>query len=476
MENLAISQLPYRNPAQAGDMVPVDKNGETVQVRADSIGALAPNTGNTQIISSAVSGGNPAFFSAGLTSPNVQVNILGATTPLVYFINGVKQTLSQNIPLTVILTGGRLRYIFASKTSADSPGLSDFFQTGVAPFWSYSTPTAPSGTSTTNPCYWFDLSTGTTKKATAQNGAFSLITDSIFLGVVLLNAGGTALEAVLCEPFRLDNQRRISLFGDGSTGTLAVTGATTIQGTVQYRGVFVSGSGAKITKGAGNVGFSLIISQTPIIVTNSGAIGQAGDNGNGGAGQANANGSAGGNGGLAGNGGGGGGAASTRTGGAGGSQNTPQVFSGVNGGGGGGGVGANGVNANGINWTFYDKTFTALFLFNRTGAGGGGGGGNGTGTGGNGGGGGYPVCIVAPAILIDTGCTVSAAGADGAAGGATASGGGGGGGGSLAVLAGGYTVLNGTLTAAGGGSGAGVGGGGNGGTGAAGNTSRIKLW
>lgn len=430
---------------------------------------------DNSIFTSAVDGsGNPNF----LTSSTLTLTINGGTTALVMYIGGLQQTLVSNVS-PAALAANTTYFVFAKQDTSTPSAMvaADFVTANTAPFYQYTAPTCPSpGTalSATNPSFWFDLSTNTMKACTANAGAYSA-SPAILLGVVVTN--GSAIQAVLPEPYRMTPQRRFELFGDGSTGALASTGAATIDGFRQYQNLSCSGCTLTPTQATTTSQVPLVIySQTPVIITNSGTINANGKGRAGGTGTTTTCGASG-NGGFGGGGGGGGGG--TGNAGCAGSSRTSSLGFALTGGGGtagtaGSGVGGAGASANGSTVSLRGDLANALAA--GIAPGGGSGGGDGSNAGGNGGAGGGLIIVRAPSVLVDTSCSVAANGVNGVNAATGNAGGGGGGGGGTAVIQAGFVTLTGTNTATAGSAGSGIGTGGAGGAGGTGVAAVVRLF
>ena len=431
---------------------------------------------NAICTSSVDAAGNPNFLSAG---SGATVNINGAATPLVYFVNGTYQVINSNLAVTVATPGADTLYFIIIKldTSTANPVSGDLVASNQAPVYQYSAPTCPSsGISSSNPSVWFDLSTNLMKWCTSNGGGYSA-QPSIVLGEALVSATPSVV-AVLAEPYRLNPYMRFQLFGNGSSGAQYVTNSATASGFLGYSVLTVDG-GSLCHNASGQGQGAYYFSQNPVILTNNGAIncngvGLAGKSVGTGAGQA------GNNGGLwTGGGGGGGGAGATNAGGTGGNYALLMTIAQFSATGGGSAGSAGNAGGNGTSFTSATAWFaTPTFL--GVGPSGGNGGGDGTNNGGQGGTGGGTFVLRAPSVLVASGSSATCNGNNGAAGAAgNAGGGGGGGGGSCFIFAG--FVTNGTgstyaPTATGGSGGAGQGTGKSGGSGGSGNASAVKMW
>lgn len=406
--------------------------------------------------------GNPNFLATG-TSSAVPVN--GGTTPLVMFIAGKYQVLNSNITFASS-SGTGISFVYATQDVANTNMVAaDFGSTNIPPVYSKVAPTKVTS-GTTNPQLWFDLSTNTMKANTGGTGGSFVASPVIVLGA-FDTTGGSAVDQVLCEPFRLDPNTRYRIFKDGGDGSQIVAGTVNKQGEFHYSG-FEMTSGT-YTDGQVSPYSSVIFSQNVVIMLSGTTIGGTGQ-GLAGAGTSVNNGPAGGVGGFGGGGGGGGGGTG-KTGGAGGGRTPLYSLSTSAGGAAGGAAGANnGTAGNNGNAGTNVPAFGPFYIPGCIGAPGGGGGGDATNAGGAGSQAGGYFHLIAPAVLIVGTAKIQADGGTPATPGAGNVGGGGGGGGGCAIVQAGYvngTTANVTANGGSGGTHAGttVGDGGAGGTG-----------
>ncbi len=426
---------------------------------------------NTIITSLVDSNGNPLFLTGSGTST---LTINGTTTPLVLMIAGVYQKLITSPGLAVTNGSGapQLQFVYASQDIANPTLLStDFATTTLAPIYSY---IAPTGATTGQ--FWFDLSTNLMK---SWNGSAFVPTPAIFLGVIDVTTA-PSIDAILCEPYRLNPYRRVELFGTAVNGAQKYVNAgmvTATDGWQQYSVFEAYGSGTVVqppawTAAAPTTGL-IIFSQNPVLIVASasmnantkGAPGGTGGAGAGGVGQS---------GGCAGAGGGGGfDSAGTGTPGGNGGGRSSWAAEGSFIGAGVGGTSGTPTGTKGQNATIQGSPDTREVMpLACIGAGGGAGAGDSMHNGGAGGSGGGVIIIRAPSILIDSASTVTAGGQRGVNGSGGSASGGGGGGGGTALLQGVFVNQNGTLQAGGGGAGTG---GNSGGGGGAGFFATVKL-
>jgi hypothetical protein len=445
-------------------------------------GLLSCQILDNAICTSSVDGsGNPNFLT---TAAGVALPINGGTTPLDMFIGGVYQTLVTNVTLTVPSTSSVQQWILAKQDTSNGGLLvaADFLAMNTAPFYQYTAPTCPSPSpslSSTNPSFWFDLSTNLSKLCTSNGGAYSA-SPSMLIGTVYVDATPKVLN-ILTEPYRLNPYRRFELFGDGSSGTLTVTsGTTTIDVHKKYQSVLMTGGTlnhtAFTTTSAGlqTNGVS-IWSQSPVMIIgsstiNANALGRIGGTGGTGAGPVGAV-----NNGMGGAGGGGGGSGTVSAAGGNGANSVAWLSPASVTGGGAPGTTAPTGGGNAVNQPVLPPLASGQYC---VGSGGGAGGGDGTHAGGSGGAGGGSVFIKTPSIFVLSTASITANGATGSAGAAAnAAGGGGGGGGCIVLNAGFLTTAGSTITVSAGNGGASGGGTGtSGGTGATGTLQQNKLW
>jgi hypothetical protein len=419
---------------------------------------------NTIITSFVDSNGNPLFLSGGGTST---LTISGATTPLVLMIAGVYQQLITSPGLAVTNGSGspQLQFVYVLQDIASPTLLStDFATTTFAPIYSYIAPTGATGQ------FWFDLSTNLMK---SWNGSMFVATPAVFIGVIDVAATGNLIDAVLCEPYRLNPYRRVELFGTGVNGAQKYVNAgmvTAADGWQQYSVFEAYGPTTVVqppawTAAAPTTGL-IIFSQNPVLVllgasinaNTKGAPGGTGGTGLGNSGQM---------GGCAGAGGGGGfDSAGLGTGGGNGGGRSSWAAEGSFIGAGVGGSSVTPTGTRGQNATIQGSPDAREVMpLACMGAGGGAGAGDSTHNGGAGGSGGGVIIIRAPSILLDSTPSIVTAGGQKGVNGSGSSAGGGGGGGGTAVLQGIFVNQNGTLQAGGGGAGTGGNSGGGGGAG-----------
>lgn len=422
--------------------------------------------------------GNPNFLAtaAGLALP-----INGGSTPLVMFIKGVYQNLNSNITLTVPSTNSVQQWILALQDTTNANMVAaDFEAMNTAPFYGYTAPTCPSPSpalSSTNPAFWFDLSTNLSKLCTSNGGSYSPAA-SMVIGTIYVDATPNVLNA-LTEPYRLNAYRRFEYFGTGADGILTITsGTTTIDTHKQYQSILITAGTLAHTVDSSNfftVGVS-VQSQNPTMLIGTGSISANALGGAGAAGTTGAGASGIARNGRGGAGGGGGGSGTvSATGGVGAGKvvNLNNVVTG------GGTAGAATPTAGGLGSSSAVEAPDIYSLYQCAGGGGGSGGGDGTNAGGAGGIGGGSIFIKTPSILAISTAAITANGSVGSNGVAgNAAGGGGGGGGCVVLNAGFLNVSAGTITASGGGGGAkfGSGTGTAGGSGGAGLVQENKLW
>lgn len=418
--------------------------------------------------------GNPNFLA---TASNTVLPINGGTTALVMYIAGAYQILSSNVTLTVPSTASVQQWILAKQDTTNAAMVAgDFLAMNTAPFYSYTAPTCPSPSpslSSTNPSFWFDLSTGIAKLCTSNGGSYSQ-QNSMVIGTVFVDATPKVL-AVLGEPFRLNAYARFQMFGSGVDGALAVTSSTTtINRHFQYQAVSVTGgtlTASANTSASVGVSFS---SQSPVFVLNSASITATGLTGTTRSATTGA-GAAGSVFGTGGAGGGGGGSGTTSAAGGGGGGRMSITGTGLTGG--GGTAGAATPTAGGVGQAALSPASFWSPAFGCAGSQAGSGAGDGTNIGGVGGAAGGLVFIRAPSIFLASSASVTANGNNGGnSAGGNAGGGGGAGGGCVILDAGFINNAGATLTANGGSGGSASGTGQTGGTGGAGIVQTNKLW
>jgi len=465
------------------DITVFDANGNTVD-SGTPITATACLQLESSLCTSAVDGsGNPSFIAQGSAGNNLTITGTG----LVVVTGGLYQVGTGTYTDAITgLTSSKFYYVYVKQDTSNATLVgADFGATQLAPVYSYITPTACTGASSTNPQYWFDLTVRTWKKSTAAACSFSAASPTVtFLGAVWVTATPT-ISGVAHEPFNLSPYKRYELFGDGfdaQNGGTDITkqektsGSTNIDHWHTYTSVQATGATLQPTSIANNgttSGLMILYSQNPVLIVNTSSVSASSLGRAGAAGQTGAGSGASG-GGYAGSSGGGGGGG-TGAGGAGGGRN----YYGSNGNNGGspGGGAVNTVGGNGNSTPTGQIPFCKSQLYaGLIGSNGGGGGGDGTHAGGAGGASGGGVVVRAPAIVLDASSNITANGGNGANGSAANSGGGGAGGGGTVLVCGGYFSLAGTFTASAGTAGTGAGTGGNGGTATAGIVQKDKLW
>ena len=434
---------------------------------------------NAICTSSVDTSGNPNFLAADSTAPKIDVN--GGTTPLTYFVGGVYQQINSQLVVTPTTPASDTAYFVIVKqdTAHANPVSADLVVTNIVPAYQYTAPTCSSAATATNPHFWYNLAANMAEWCTSNGGSFSAQA-SLVLGVAVVSSSPTVI-AVLAEPYRLNPYKRFETFGDGSTGVSLVTTTSNLQTSGNcivflYSFLLIDAGSASAT---GSWCTTVVQSQNPILLINSGvinfnAVGQNAITGTTGAGSAGKNAGYGG-----GTGGGGGGAGVSNAGAVGG--NGPYFgipWTSVSAGS-AGSVGNPGGNGKASFGTPGPKLITNWYALGE-GASGGSGGGDGTNAGGNGGASGGLIVIFAPSILVASGSSVTANGAAGGNGAGGSAGGGGGGGGGAAIIAAGF-ITNGaggtyTPTATGGAYGTSPGTGGHGGTGGNGVALAAKLW
>lgn len=436
---------------------------------------------DNSICTSAVdSSGNPNFLT---TAAGTSLPINGGTTPLNMFIGGVYQVLNSNVTLTVPSTASVQQWILAKQDTTHGGLLvaADFLAMNTAPFYQYTAPTCPSPSpalSSTNPSFWFDLSTNLSKLCTSNGGSYSAAA-SMVIGTIFVDATPKVLQ-VLPEPYRLNAYVRYQNFGTGADGVLTITtGTTTIDTHKQYQSVLMTAGTLTHSSVAGTTGMTVGVSfysQSPVMLigtaaVNANAVGTTGVTGTTGAG-----GTGGGN--VRGGGGGGGGGSGTvsAAGGTGGTQLRILSTGTQTGAAGGTAAPTGGSNGAASQSPQPPSSFSNQLCM---GASGGGGAGDATNAGGSSGAGGGSIFFRVPSVLAISTASITANGAAGSAGAAgNAAGGGGGGGGCIDINAGFLTVAAATITVAGGNGGAkaGAGSGTTGGSGGTGNLQETKLW
>lgn len=457
-----------------------------VIVFASSVGQT-PNTAatyscavldNAICTSSVDTSGNPNFLA---TAAGTSLPINGGTTPLVMFINGVYQNLNSNVTLTVPSTASAQQWILALQDTTNANMVAaDFEAMNTAPFYQYTAPTCPSPSpalSSTNPSFWFDLSTNLSKLCNTNGGSYSAVA-SMPIGTIFVDATPKVLQ-VLTEPYRLNGYMRIGQFGTGVDGVLTITsGTTTIDAHKQYQSVLMTAGTLNHTAigSTSSTGVSfqsqnpvMIIGTAAINVNSLGRLGVTATTGAGGAGASIGSGGSGG--------GGGGSGTVSAAGGTGGAHG--QYPASVQQGFGGGTAGAATPTAGGLGSSSVQIAPSTIMPANAVGNSGGAGAGDATNAGGNGGAGGGSIFAKAPSFLAISTASITANGANGGAGaGGNAAGGGGGGGGFIALNGGFFNVSAATITVNGGtgGAKAGAGSGTAGGNGGAGILQENRLW
>lgn len=421
--------------------------------------------------------GNPNFLA---TAAGVVLPINGGTTPLVMFIAGVYQNLNTNVTLTVPSTASVQQWILALQDTTNSSMVAgDFEAMNTAPFYQYTAPTCPSPSpalSSTNPSFWYDLSTNLSKLCTTNGGSY-VATASMVVGTIYIDATPKVLQ-ILTEPFRLNPYTRFQLFGNGSDGVLTVTsGTTTLDSHKKYQSVLVTAGTINHTIAINNntTGISLY-SQNPVMILGSSTITANGLGRAGAAGSATGGASVSIIAGHGGAGGGGGGSGTTSA--AGGSGGGLAVWASSGGGAAGGGsAGTSAPTAGGNGSTTVTLPPQTNYLLGCTGGGGGAGAGDSSNAGGGGGAGGGSIFFQMPSLLVISTASVTANGVNGSNGAAGNAGAGGGGGGGCVVLDAGFLSTSGsTITASGGTGGTGQSTGRNGGNGGTGVVQQNKLW
>lgn len=121
MANTKISALPAGNPAQTGDIVPIDRAGANFGITAGSIAALA-GSGSTQV-PIVLSGGTDAIdphTSATYIVDSAGVDSMTIVAPTVTTDDGkiIKFTTNTAPSHTITFTGGHLRSGSAGVTTA----------------------------------------------------------------------------------------------------------------------------------------------------------------------------------------------------------------------------------------------------------------------------------------------------------------------------------------------------------------------
>lgn len=434
--------------------------------------------------------GNPAYVSVATVSTVATATVLGATTNLEAYIDGLYQKVADNT-LTVVLNNGgasapKVNFIYLKKDTANKQLIStDVGVTTNAPVFG-NNQTAPATTlaTTTNPVFWFDPTVNQWKKATSSGGAFA-VTPIIPLAVCVVDSTGTLLGSAYWGP-RWTPFKVMEICGQGSDGSVNLqTGTSVVQGFRQYTSFVCSGGNYNESTASGTLTAGVMIySQAPIIVCNGGTVNADGAGPNGGSGTTQASGAgaaANTSSGMGGCGGGGGGS-STAIGAIGGSLSGYYTTSAGGIGGGAAGTTAPTGGGNGSSNPTIIPLFATSYFIGLSGTGGGGGAGDNASastTGGAGGNGGGMVLMRAPGLLVTSGSNVSANGTNGStpATGTNGSGGGGGGGGFVLAWVG-YLSNAGTITANGGTGGAkkGSGTGTAGGTGGQGKVSTQRVF
>lgn len=455
---------------------------------------------DTAICTTAVdSNGNPNFLNVSSTS----IQILGGTTPVTYFVAGVYQQINSTLTITNCGTqpcystpaGETEFFVFVKQdTSNANPVAADLVITSCVPLVSYTAPSGCSGVSTTNPQYWFNLSTNQMMVCTGTCGTSSNFAaqKAIMLGVAAISNTPT-VDAVLAMPYRLNPYEQFKQFSDGSGGPLALTTTTTQDGEFHYSSCLLSGSATLSHSNPSNTLNTpglLISCQTPLLLVGSASINVSGNGRAGGAASTSACSNVIVASGFGGGGGGSGGASATNAGCTGGSHAafccSATTSVGAGGAGAIGGAGTSGGSSN-AGWV---GSGGVLPMSSRDlmpyawgmGAPGavGSGGGAGHGSGGAGGSGGGVAVVKTPAVYVGTSASINCNGTAGGAGtsGSAPNGGGGAGGGGGTC---GYMAVfseNGTtgITANGASGGTGGTSAGNGGSGGNGNIVAVKLW
>lgn len=446
------------------------------------------------------SNGNPNFLSISGTS--IQ---LGASGSITYFVGGIYQQINSTLTITKCGTapcysapGAETEFfIFVQQDTANlNPVASDLIITSCVPLVSYVAPSSGCSTvSSTNPQYWFNLSTNLMMVCTGTCGTSTNFSaqNTIMLGVAAISSNPT-VDAVLAMPYRLNPYEQFKQFSDGSGGALALTSGTTPQdGEFHYSSCLVSSATLSHSNPSNSVNTPglLIDCQTPMLIVGSGSVNVSGN------GRVGPTGTTSGCTSVAsasGFGGGGGGSGSSTSGvnlGCNGGSHaafccsaTTSVGAGVGGmtAGASGGAGGNtnaGWAGSGVVPMSSRDLLPYAWGMGAPGAAGGGGG-SGKGSGGAGGGGGGVAIVKVPSLYVGSSASINCNGAAGGAGGGPTpfgGGGGGGGGGTYGYIA--VFSTNGTtnITANGGSGGsAGGSGAGAGGTGGSGNLVAVKLW
>jgi hypothetical protein len=234
---------------------------------------------NNAICSSALSGTETPLY---IGTSGTSITILGATTPLVYYIAGQYQTINTTLtipncgsqPCWTTPAGETEIFIFAllDTTNWASIPLADIAITTCPLLISYVPPPNCAAASSTNLQFFFNLGTN---QMMACNGAGSCGTFSnftakaaILLGVAMVSTTPT-VDGVVGMPFNMDPTYIYENFGDGSSGSKVLTSGTTTQdGVFKYSNFSMSNATLQHTQVAGSVNTPglLVYSQTPVIL------------------------------------------------------------------------------------------------------------------------------------------------------------------------------------------------------------------
>lgn len=203
---------------------------QPIQGSSGPPGPPGPSTLQDTILTSRIVSGNADYFSL----PGGLVLRLEASTadPFVYDIGGTEISLTASVDLTV--TNNAHNFVFLDSSGA-------LHREARPTLYSYSPPSSPAAGQT-----WYNLGK---RRLERWNGSAWVAVPWVAVGYVRAD-GGSINPRYACEPLRLTPDRRVALYGDGSSGfldnTVNLDGVTQATAVILRAGttLFVSGTGA----------------------------------------------------------------------------------------------------------------------------------------------------------------------------------------------------------------------------------------